>query len=176
MTTPTTSPRYASEAIQQTITENLGNHRTIPTGSFVNWGDYEGRDPKETVVNSLIAAQVTITPGPTTLTVKNFPATGDRVLYDVEYRVTLTYKTDDPGLFSDDDRKRQAYDSFATDSHAIISALTFPHNLDTTTTGTPTGLISGMLALKSQNAPEANFGERWMRGVLEFTGKILATR
>jgi hypothetical protein len=168
-----TDPRYAVQAIQQAITEGLGNARTVATGSFANWGAYEGASPSFIGANALVKTQIKIVPGPLTSIFEN--GVSRKHGYSAKYSVVGYWRLEDPGLFQQDDYKDQIWREMMRDIDIIRKTLCTPRNLETNAAGNMTGLSSGCLRFESSSTPTLDFGGRFGTVTMTFVGNLWTT-
>lgn len=176
MTLPATSPEYALTAIQQVITEGLGAVRTIATGSFGNWGAYEGASPETLGRAAVVKTQIRITPGPWTQNPGNHPSHSDRTLIRIPYAIVGTWKVDDAGLFQNDEWKSKVFRDMQRDMNTIRKALTGPANLNLTVAGDVTGLCSGLLIFDGTTGATLDLANRTATATMNFHGIMLLSQ
>ncbi len=138
----------AAAAIQKRVREVLqsaaGSLRTITAGTYLGEfpeGDSDMDSARATVVGARVEAQV--------LSVKRSPSSppviGNLALYEMEWRVRVQRLLDRTSQI--DDTLRDAVKALAfQDADVLAQALGFPGNLSTTTAGTATGIVSGLLS------------------------------
>lgn len=136
--------------IREVVTAAAGAARTIPAARFD--GDLpDGLDPVEDMRRAMTVPRAEAT----TTDIRRHPAsppvTGNVLLYDVGVSVRVVRTVTRLEQLSDADR--DAIRALAAqDADAVRQALEYPHNLDATTAGTSTGIVSGMCVWESSRA------------------------
>lgn len=130
--------------IRQVLEQAAGSLRTITAGTYL--GDFpEGEDDmgsaRAVVTGARVEARVT--------SVKRSPSSppvvGNLALYELEVRVRVQRLIDRTAQINDTLRDTAKALSFQ-DADVLAQALGFPGNLSTTTAGTATGIVSGLLS------------------------------
>jgi hypothetical protein len=133
----------ALKRIRQVVEDSAGTLRTTPASRF--GGEVpEGLDPESAMARAadrprVEASIVSIAPSDATP-----PTLGNLRVYDVEVRVKVTRVVTPLEQVSDDDRDALMALA-AEDADVLGQALGFPGNLTTTTAGTATDIVSGLL-------------------------------
>jgi hypothetical protein len=161
--------------IREVIEASAGTLRTVPTDRFL--GDLpEGLDVTEEMRRALEAPRVSVSirrasPHPQTpLSLGNIALDN----YEFVVRVVRTISTLEQLIESDSD----ALDALAMiDSDVLRQALGFPGNLSSTTAGTSTDIVSGMLRWTSSDwrvERAINDGAQKLETVHQFAGVLIS--
>lgn len=138
----------AAAAIQKCVREVLqsakGSLRAITAGTYLGEfpeGESDMDGARATVVGARVEAKM--------LSMKRSPSSppviGNLALYEIEWRVRVQRLLDRTSQI--DDNVRDAVKALAfQDADVLAQALGFPGNLTTTTAGTATGIVSGLLS------------------------------
>jgi hypothetical protein len=130
--------------VRQVLEQAAGSLRTISAGSYIG-GFPEGDDDMEGARAAVEGARVEAR----VLSVRRSPASppiiGNVSLYEMRWRIKVQRLLDRTTQI--DDAIRDAVKALAfQDADVLCQALGYPGNLATTTAGTATGIVSGMLS------------------------------
>jgi hypothetical protein len=165
----------AIKRIREVIEDSAGTLRTVPASRFggeVPTGlDDESVLAKaadkprvETVITSIKPS--TATP----------PVIGNVRLYDVVFKTKITRLVTPLEQVSDDDRDALIA-SVAVDADVLGQALGYPGNLTTTTAGTATDIVSGLLVAQSADIAirrQVNEGGQPIETTLTLLGRLIS--
>jgi len=136
----------AAAAIQTRVSEVLkeaaGTLRTITAGTYL--GTPEGEGDMDSARGAVEKALIQARPIATRRSKASPPIYSNLVLYEQEWRIRVIRLLSRTTQI-DDDARDAATALAALDCDVLRQALEFPGNLSTTTAGTPTGIVSGMM-------------------------------
>jgi hypothetical protein len=165
----------AIKRIREVIEDSAGTLRTVPASRF--GGEVPtGLDDESVLAKAADKPRVETTIADMKASNATPPVMGNVALWDVVFSTKVTRIVTPLEQVSDDDRDTLMA-SVATDVDVIRQALGFPGNLTTTTAGTATDIVSGLLVLQSariQVRRPINEGGQPIETTLTLLGRLIS--
>jgi len=165
----------AIRRIREVIEDSAGVLRTVPASRF--GGEVPtGLDDESVLAKAADKPRVETTIADMKASNATPPVMGNVALWDVVFSTKVTRIVTPLEQVSDDDRDALMA-AVATDVDVIRQALGFPGNLTTTTAGTATDIVSGLLVLQSariQVRRPINEGGQPIETTLTLLGRLIS--
>lgn len=161
--------------IREVIEDSAGSLRTVPAGRFA--GDLpEGLSDDAALVRAASKPRVEARVAGYAPSESSPPLGGNLRIYDVDFEIKLIRIVTPLEQLSDDARDA-LHGLQLEDAEIVEQALSYPHNLQATSTGTATDLASGLLmhqATKFAVRKPIDEGAQPLETIMTFLGRVLS--